>query len=255
MRGLNTKRPVSCHMGRSLVILQSNYIPWKGYFDLLAAADEFVIFDEVQFTKRDWRNRNRIILNGELHWLTIPVKTAGTFGQPIDEIKVSNPDWTHVHLDCLRQAYRKAAYFSDIFPALEKAYDKARDLNRLTQINELLLGVLAGLLAIETPLVRSQIVPRTTPDPTDRLIEICKARGATCYISGPAAKAYLQRARFDAAGITLKYANYSGYGAYEQGTVAFEHGVSIVDVLMRCGKDARHHLKSPAGPESFLDDA
>ena len=89
---------------KKIVILQSNYIPWKGYFDLMAAADEFLLFDEVQFTKNDWRNRNRIVLNGKLHWLTLPVKTAGTFGGAIDQIEVSNANWARVHWSTLKQA-------------------------------------------------------------------------------------------------------------------------------------------------------
>lgn len=241
-------------MGRSLVILQSNYLPWKGYFDLLAAADEFVIFDEVQFTRGDWRNRNRIVLNGRLHWLTIPVKTTGRFGYPIDSIEVCGSDWCRVHLVNIRQAYRATSFFADIFPVLEAAYEEAKGKSLLTEINELFLRVLSGLLGVTTPLVRSNVVPRTKPDPTDRLIEICLARGATCYISGPAAKSYLKEDRFEKAGIAVKYANYSGYPVYEQHSDTFEHGVSIVDVLMCCGSGVRGHLKSLKSRDSFLDD-
>src|SRR5215467_1371033 len=102
---------------KTIVILQSNYIPWKGYFDLMAAADEFLLFDEVQFTKNDWRNRNRIVLGGRLHWLTIPVRTAGRFGTAIERIEVSVKDWARKHWETLQQAYRGAPHFPFAAPS------------------------------------------------------------------------------------------------------------------------------------------
>ena len=136
--------------GTSLVILQSNYIPWKGYFDLMSAADEFVIYDEVQFTKNDWRNRNRIVLNGKPHWLTIAAKTSGAFGLPIDRIEVANRDWSRMHFETLRQAYRKAPFFREMFPPLEIAFMRACELRLLSEVNELFLRSLAQLLGLET---------------------------------------------------------------------------------------------------------
>lgn len=231
--------------GKTVVILQSNYIPWKGYFDLLAAADEFLLFDEVQYTKNDWRNRNRIVLNGRLHWLTLPVRTAGSFGCPIDQVTMADANWAKSHWETLRQAYRHAPHYRSVAQALEAAYATAAPLHRLSRINEHFLRVIASLLELPTPILRAEIVPRTTGDPTARLVEICKSRGATAYLSGPAARAYLRPDDFEAAGIHLLYADYAGYPEYDQFCVPFEHGVSIVDLLMQCGSDgARRHLKS-----------
>lgn len=236
---------------KTLVILQSNYLPWKGYFDLMAASSEFVVFDEVQFTRRDWRNRNRIVLGGRLHWLTLPVQAKGNYLAPIDQIEIADRGWAEKHWTTIRHAYAKAPHFAKIGPALEQTYVNATELTRLSDVNALFLERLAGLLGIEARMVSSSSIPRTTPDPTERLIEICQARGATHYLSGPAARAYIKKNFFDDAGISLSYANYAGYPTYDQGTETFEHGVSIVDTLMRCGSTAKSHLKSLSRTDTF----
>ena len=241
--------------GKTIVILQSNYLPWKGYFDLMAAADEFLLFDEVQFTKNDWRNRNRIVLNGKLHWLTLPIRTAGRFGAPIRDVEVADADWAASHWQTMRQAYRDAPHFKAIGPVLEQDYAATARLDRLSRINEHFLRSIAKLLQLETTILHAGIVPRTSDDPTQRLLEICKARGATHYVSGPAARNYLDLNVFRAAGIAVYFADYSGYPAYPQGCSPFEHGVSVIDPLMQCGPDARRHLKALARRNEFLSPA
>lgn len=237
---------------KTIVVLQSNYLPWKGYFDLMAAADEFLLFDEVQFTKNDWRNRNRIVLNGKPHWLTLPVRTAGRFGTAIQDVEVAKADWARTHWETLRQAYRAAPHFKPIGRSLERDYELAAPLDRLSQINEHFLRSIAALLELETIILRADVVARTTQDPTARLLEICKARNATSYVSGPAARSYLDLATFREAGIAVYFADYSGYPAYPQGCEPFEHGVSIIDALMQCGLDARSQLKAFGRRDEFL---
>jgi len=237
---------------KTIVILQSNYIPWKGYFDLLAAADEFLLFDEVQFTKNDWRNRNRIVLGGRLHWLTIPVRTAGRFGMAIERAEVPVTDWARAHWETLQQAYRRAPHFAFAAASLEEAYRTAGTLDRLSEINELFLRVVAALLGVHTPILHAAIVPRKAEDATERLLEICLARGATAYASGPAARAYLNASAFERAGVKLYYADYTGYAPYPQACEPFQHGVSIVDALMQCGPQTRSQLKALADRPSLL---
>jgi hypothetical protein len=239
-------------MGKSIVILQSNYIPWKGYFDLLQAADEFLIYDEVQFTKNDWRNRNLIVLDGRLRWLSIAVKTAGRLGQPIDQIEIADPTWGRTHWATITQAYRRMPCFDEVAGPLEDLYRMASKLPRLTDINEILLRGIASMLQIETTILRADIVPRATDDPTARLVEICKARNATRYITGPAAKAYLNSAALEQAGIELRFADYSGYIEYDQNLNPFEHGVSVLDLLFRFGSTARTYLKTYQEDFTFL---
>ena len=239
-------------MSKTIVILQSNYIPWKGYFDLMAVADEFLLFDEVQFTKNDWRNRNRVVLDGRLHWLTIPVRTAGQFGLAIESVEVSGHDWARAHWDTVQQAYRRAPFFKSFAPSFEEAYRAVAGLTHLSEINEHFLRTIAALLDIATSIVPAAIVPRSCQDPTERLLEICRARGASAYVTGPAARAYLDETAFGKAGIALFYADYAGYPAYPQGCRPFEHGVSIVDLLMQCGPHARSHLKACADRSALL---
>ena len=242
-------------MKKTIVVLQSNYIPWKGYFDLLAAADEFIIYDEVQYTRRDWRNRNRIIVNGQPTWLTIPVQSKGNYEAAISEIRVLDKGWASNHYRTLQLNYRRAPYFDEVDRILCDAYERAASLDLLTEINELFLRIIANFIRVQTPILRSTTVPRTTSDPTGRLVEICKARDATDYISGPAARAYLKQEEFKSAKIELNYANYEGYPTYSQSADLFDHHVSIVDALFHCGSEVRSHLKSLTRRASFLEPA
>lgn len=237
---------------KAVAILQSSYIPWKGYFDIIAAVDEFLIFDEVQFTRRDWRNRNKIIIDGAPHWMTIPVSSKGRYHAPIAEIEVANSTWSEVHWRSIKHAYGKAAFFPIYGTLLQRLYEKACNLRLLTQINELFLREIASILEIDTDFQRSEQVPRCAGDPTSRLVEICIGRNAQAYLSGPSAQNYIEPAQFVAAGIALHYADYAGYPTYAQTTATFDHGVSIVDTLMRCGPMTRQHLKSIQRPGGLL---
>lgn len=237
---------------KTIAILQSNYLPWRGYFDIVAAVDEFLIFDEVQFTRRDWRNRNRIMVQGAPHWLTIAVKTKGKFDVPIKEVEVVDASWAEKHWRTIASAYGKAEYFARYCDALAQAYEQAARLPMLSAINELFLKLLMGFLDLPDRIGHTTSVSRRAETPTDRLVEICVARGADTYLSGPAARAYIEIDKFERAGVALRYADYSGYPAYDQKAPGFEPGVSMLDVLMRCGPAARTHLKSLADRDSFV---
>lgn len=239
---------------KTIAILQSNYIPWKGYFDIIAAVDEFLIFDEAQFTRRDWRNRNKIVLDGSLHWLTIPVVSKGKYHSPIDEMEVSDKGWAEKHWRSIRHAYGKAPFFALYGPVLEECYTQAATLDLLTEINELFLRRVSATLELPTEFRRTKEVARHSTTPTGRLVEICKGREADVYISGPAARDYIQPAEFEAAAVLLRYANYEGYPAYQQASQSFEHGVSIIDTLMQCGPQTRSHLKSIQRTGSLLSE-
>lgn len=239
-------------MAKVLVILQSNYIPWKGYFDLMNTADEFVLYDEVQFTRRDWRNRNRIVIAGAVRWLTIPVAAKGKYLRPVNEIRVADGRWAERHWASIRHAYGQAPFFADYGETVAGLYERAAGLEYLSEINALFLEGLKPPLGIATPLVSSALVPRRAADPTARLVEICRARGAGIYLSGPAARSYINPAAFADVGIELAYADYSGYPIYPQASRVFEHGVSVIDLLMRVGPEARRHLKSSRGLDAIV---
>ncbi len=242
-------------MAGTVVILQSSYLPWKGYFDVMNAADLFVIYDEVQYTRRDWRNRNKIIIDGKSHWLTIPVDSKGQYHTPIRDIKISDKSWARKHWTSIRHSYGKAPFFENYENELARAYDDAGQMELLSDVNQHFLQLLAGFLAIDTPFADSEKVPRSTDDPARRLIEICQVHGADTYLSGPAAKSYIEPLLFEQAGLRLAYADYGGYPTYNQNTLEFEHGVSVLDLLMRVGPDARQHLKSENGFENLVEPA
>lgn len=237
---------------KTIIILQSNYLPWKGYFDLIASADTFVVFDDVQYTRRDWRNRNYIVHGGRKVLLTIPVATKGKYNAKISEIEISDPAWTRKHWGTIRQAYAKAPYFSEYEDALEAAYKEAEGITHLSTVNCRFLSLLMGFLDIDTRMANSADVPHGAETPTDRLIEICCAHEATRYVSGPAAKAYIEADKFHQSGIELRYADYSGYPDYDQRSDEFDHHVSMLDLLMNCGPAARNHLKSCAPGKTIL---
>jgi len=240
-------------MTNTVVILQSNYIPWKGYLDLMNAADTFVLFDEVQFTRRNWRNRNKVIVSGAAKWLTIPVDSKGKYDIRVDEVRISDPTWADKHWQTIRHAYGKAPFWAEYGPALQELYTQAEALEMLSEVNRLFLGALAGWFGIETKLAECTEVPRVSPDPSERLIEICKGFGAADYLSGPAAKTYIETKRFADEGIALHYADYSGYPEYPQNSQEFTHGVSAIDLLMQVGPSARDHLKSGAGLQGISE--
>jgi hypothetical protein len=237
-------------MGKRVAVVQSSYIPWKGYFDLIAAVDEFVLFDEVQYTRRDWRNRNRIKTPNGVIWLSIPVAVKGRYLAPIREIEVSDPGWNVRHWRTLAACYGRARGFREVAPLLEELYLGCRE-TRLSAINQRFLAAICGGLGIGTPLRWSWEFPAARAPEADRdqartsrLAEICAQAGAAVYLSGPAAKAYLQPEPFAEHGIEIEFFDYSGYPEYEQLYPPFDHHVSVVDLLFSTGRDARRHLLS-----------
>ena len=228
---------------KKIAISQSNYIPWKGYFDNIAAVDEFVLYDDMQYTKRDWRNRNLIKTPNGLQWLTIPVEVKGKFFQKIREVKVSDKRWAKEHLKAIQFNYSKAKHFKEIFPLLETLYFQAEKLDYLSEINFLFLGAIKNFLMISTPIKFCWEYNYQSEDRNMRLIEICKEAGATDYYSGPAAKNYMDVELFQKNNIQVHWLDYSDYKEYEQLYPPFEHGVSIIDMLMNCGKESKNYMK------------
>ena len=231
-------------MSKRIAIVQSSYIPWKGYFDLIASVDEFVLYDDAQFTKRDWRNRNRIKTPAGLQWLTVPVAVKGRFTQAVKDTIISDPGWNERHWRTIRGCYGKAPCFAEYAPALEELFLGATD-RRLSAVNHRLLAGLCALLGITTPL-RWSMEFELDGDTTGRLLAICRQAGASTYLSGPAARAYLDERQFMDAQIPIVYADYTRYPEYTQMYPPFEHGVSIIDLLVHTGADARRFMTSVA---------
>jgi len=234
-------------MGKTVVIVQSNYVPWKGYFDLLRAADEFVLYDGVQYTRRDWRNRNRIKTADGTQWLTVPVEVKGKYAQAIRETRVSDRGWAENHLTRLRHAYGKAPFWRDLHPRLTELYAAAAGLELLSEVNALFVRAFCDVLGIGTRITDSFEYRLGNPDPSGQLLDICLQAGATEYLSGPAAKSYLNEALFRDAGVSVRWMDYAGYPEYPQLHGPFEHAVSVIDLLVMTGPRALDYLtRTPA---------
>jgi hypothetical protein len=227
---------------KRVAIVQSSYIPWKGYFDLIRSVDEFILLDEVQFTKRDWRNRNRIKTQHGLMWLTVPVHTKGKFTQRIQDTLVSDGDWSRKHWATIRAAYAKAPCFSEFEEPIAALYRASEVDGRLSDVNYRFLTAICEFLEIRTP-IRWSTDYHSDEGRNDRLIALCSQAGATDYLSGPSAAAYIDQDQFAASGISVQYADYSGYPEYPQPYPPFEHHVSVLDLLFSTGRNAPQYLK------------
>lgn len=226
---------------KKIAILQSNYIPWKGYFDLINMVDEFVFYDEVQYTKSDWRNRNKIKTSQGTQWLTIPVRQE-TLEQKIKDTKISDKKWNIKHWRTLSQNYSKSKYFKDYKDIFEEMYLNC-DEEYLSQINYKFITVINEILGIKTKLRWSSEF-ELIDGQTEKLLNICNQCEADSYLSGPAAKDYFDEELAKKENILIEWMNYSGYQEYNQLFPPFEHGVSIMDLIFNEGPDATKFMKS-----------
>lgn len=230
-------------MSKRVAIVQSNYIPWKGYFDLIRLVDEFILFDDVQYTRQDWRNRNQIKSSGGLIWLSVPVRSKGKFFQAIKDTEVEDLDWARRHWQTVVRSYARAPHFAEYRSLFEDLYSRAAVEQRLSAINRLFVDAICGLLHLDTRITWSMDYT-VREGKTERLVALCQQAQATEYVSGPAARVYLDDAQFEAAGIVLRFIDYGPYPEYPQLHPPFTHNVSILDLLFHVGEDARRHLVS-----------
>ena len=223
----------------TVVVLQSNYIPWKGYFDLIHDADVFIFYDDLQFTKNDWRNRNKIKTIKGSKWLSIPVGTSAS--RLICEVALDDAGWQRSHWDSLRQQYEKRPYFKLYRPFFEDVYLGRRWTN-LSEMNQFLIRYIShDILKISTQFSDSRAF-QLSGQKLDRLLDLIVKSKATRYVSGPAAKGYIEPERFDELGIELAWKDYSNYPEYPQAHAPFEHGVSILDLLFNVGSEAPRYI-------------
>lgn len=226
---------------KRVAIVQSNYLPWKGYFDLIASVDEFILLDDVQYTRRDWRNRNQIKTPRGLQWLTVPVHTKGRFTQRICDTQVVKSDWARRHWQAIEANYRRAKHFDRYAPQLASALMTVEHA-MLSGLNRMLLENCCEWLGIETCISNSWDYASGVDDRNGRLLEICTQSGADVYVSGPAARDYLDVAAFRDRGLRVEWHGYEGYPEYQQLWGPFQHAVSIIDLLFNCGDQAPRYL-------------
>ena len=224
---------------KSVVVLQSNYIPWKGYFDLVHDAELFIFYDDLQYTKNDWRNRNKIKAGNGAEWMSIPV--GADSNRLICEVEIPDKTWQIKHWKTLQYNYSSSPYFRLYRTFFEDLYlgEKWANLSILNQ--HLIRRIAVDFLGISTVFEDSRQY-NLSGQKQDRLLELLNKAGATRYISGPAAKGYVEPSRFVEAGIDLVWKDYSGYPKYSQRFPPFEHGVSILDLLFNVGADAPRYI-------------
>jgi len=229
-------------MPKKCAILQSSYIPWKGYFDLVNLVDEFIFYDIVQYTRRDWRNRNKIKTPRGAEWLTIPVRSKGNYFAKIDEIEIEDPKWGASHWGAICTNYASAKHFKDYKERFESCYLHTPEV-RLSLVNQKFIHLICDILRIQTRITNASDY-RDEGERNWRLLSLCKQTGAEIYYSGPAAKSYLDVDLFRREGVEVVWIDYSDYPEYNQLFPPFDHHVTVLDLIFNEGPDAQRYMKS-----------
>ena len=226
----------------NVVILQPSYIPWRGYFDQIRRADLFVFYDDIQYDKHGWRNRNQIKTQQGRQWLTIPVHTKGvTQGVPIKDVRIDwSKPWAKSHLKSLTISYSKAPHFKGYGPLLESMYQR-RDEFLADFTIETSITLARALGFNSTRFMRSSELSNVEGQKTDRVINVLKQVGATHYICGPSASSYMEPEKFSTAGITFEYMKYN-YPEYPQMYPPYDPFVSILDLMFMTGDGAAEYF-------------
>lgn len=224
---------------KRIAVLQSNYIPWKGYFDIIHDVDEFIFYDEVQYTSRDWRNRNKIATSQGIIWLSVPV--GAKVHRQITEVHIEQSLWQEKHYRTLEMAYHKSPFFNKYKEFLRYVYLEQK-WTYLYELNRYLIEHIShNFLHIETRFSDSRKY-QTHGSKHEKLLSLVKEAHADIYVSGPAAKDYIVKEDYEKAGIQLIWKDYSGYPKYPQNTDSFTHYVSILDLLFQVGEDAPYYI-------------
>ena len=224
---------------KKVAILQSNYIPWKGYFDLIRSVDVLVIYDEVQYTKNDWRNRNIIKTPNGPMWLTIPVRQE-SLEQTIHETRSAKNNWNVKHWNAIKANYTKAPYFKQFEERFKELY-LGINTDLLSEINLKFIVAIHEILGIQTEIIDSLSL-NLSGNKNERLVDAVLKLNGTHYVSGPAAKDYLDLGKFNDNNIEVSWVNYEGYKSYPQLHEPFEHRVSILDLLFNTGPLSMNYI-------------
>jgi hypothetical protein len=219
-------------------IIQSNFLPWRGYFDIIHDVDVFVFLEDVQYTHRDWRNRNKVKTPGGVKWISVPV--LGGINQLIYKAQIDySQNWREKHKQTIHHSYAAAPYYdsykSEIFEIFSKKF------NSLSELNIFSIKKISKILGIETKFFNSKEL-HTDGTKNEKLVKICQTVDADLYLSGPAAKDYIDNDRFSTVKIELCYKDYTGYPVYPQLWGNFESAVSIIDVIFNCGEKSPYYI-------------
>ena len=230
-------------MQKKIAISQSNYIPWRGYFDLINYVDVFVFFDETQFTRRDWRNRNKIICNNDIKWLTIPLQNKGNYFESILNMRVKDNKWIGDHLNKIKSYYAHSKNFKKNFEIIKKIYDKINS-DKLSNINQGIIKEICKVLEINTKFYNSTefVSKKIIKNPSVRLLDICEKNLANTYVSGSAAQNYLDKNIFLEKNIKIEWFDYKVEKSSDKNNLS-DSNLSIVDNIMNFGLNKSKFLK------------
>jgi hypothetical protein len=226
---------------KKVAILQSNYIPWKGYFDMIAAVDEFILYDDMQYTRQDWRNRNQVKTPRGVQWMSVPVLSKGRFAQTIRQTCIDGSGWSSDHWKTLVTNYKRAPHFDEIAAWLKPLY-LDQTYSHLSDCNEVFIRAICDYLGIKTKITHSWDYV-LIDGKSERLADLCLQAGALEYVSGPSAKDYADESVFNARGIKVTWFDYNDYPEYPQLWGEFTHGVTILDLLFNMGPEAPHYMR------------
>ena len=223
-----------------LAILQPNYIPWKGVFEMINMVDIFVILEDVQYTKNDWRNRNKIKTANGSEWLTVPVLQKSCHDMKIYEAEIDNRyNWQRKHYNAFQTNYAKAPFFKKYRYIIEELYlDKKWD--NIAELDKYAIKKICEVLNIKTKII-SSLELSACGEKENRVIDICNKVGANYYLTGPAAKDYIEPENFRKNEIKLEYIKYD-YKEYKQVYEPFDHYVTVLDVIFNCGEEAKKYI-------------
>jgi hypothetical protein len=225
---------------KDVAILQSNYIPWIGYFSIISKVDLFIFHDDLQYTKNDWRNRNKILLNGEGTWISIPVGISEK--RQINEVKLNDSKWQKKHFNLIKENYQKAPFYKEFIPLFEFFYlEKKWD--TLSELNQTFIKTIATeIFNLKTRFDNSEKYNLTLKG-ANRVIELLQKTKATSYLSGPSAINYLSDQNFKGTGIELKWMDYGYLKSYKQfNSNEFVANLSVIDMIFNIGENAKDYL-------------
>ena len=224
---------------KKVAIIQSSYVPWKGYFHIIKKVDYFVFLDSVQYNRRNWRNRNLIKTPQGLKWLSVP--NNGTQSMKIKDVKIDNSrQWNAKHFKTLVNSYRKCRHFEDYYDFIKKTFLQIKWRN-LSELNQYFIKEISKFLRIETIFLDADEFEQKS-EKNENIISILTQLQANYYLTGPTAKSYLDLNKFQKNDITVEFMNYPDYPIYRQPWGKFEQQVSILDLLFCEGEDAPNFI-------------
>lgn len=189
-----------------IAIHQPNFIPWLGYFQKIKAADLFILYDTAEYTKNSFINRNKMIINEEEKWITIPIIYKGFSNSAIKDVRIHPTDFKPEKIiTTIEHAYKRFPHYEKYSPVFNECLREALDTGKIVDLNEKIIRWSCQVLGIETPIISASTIQTHSNDATEYIIELCLKSKGEIYISGKSGKNYLREELFEQAGVKLTY--------------------------------------------------